>query len=89
MGTKWYTIALKGEENETKGIIAILYDNEEEKTKIDNLFKVVIKQIKSLKGQMSSETNWVSEMLYTLKRNGYNAFEIEIDNYFEVNDTIQ
>lgn len=89
MGVKWHTIALKGEENETKGIIAIMYYIEEEKTKIDNLFKVVIKQIKSLKGQMSSETNWVSEMLYTLKRNGYNAFEIEIDNYFEVDDTIQ
>lgn len=84
---KFYTIALKGEENETKGLIAVLCD-EKEWSKVDCVVKTAINSVKHLKGQMAPEANWVSEILWELNHNGYQAFEIEVDNYFEVDDTI-
>lgn len=84
---KFYTVAIKGEENETKGLVAIMC-NKKDWSKIDCVIKTTISRIKHLRGQMSPEATWVSEILWELKYNGYQAFEIEVDNYFEVDDTI-
>ncbi len=79
-----YIIALKGENNSTHGIICVPNCTIADINTIDHIIAKEIKTTNNLINQMDHDMLWTNQILFALRSQGFAAFEIQIDNYFEV-----